>query len=64
MDSRYQSESFQNVRLIDVFVLGPAMISVALASNRVPTYLRIIVGIGGLLTIVFNGLNYLDTRKK
>lgn len=46
----------QLVRLIDVFILGPLMIR---ASRHLSGRERQLLAISGVLTIVFNGINYI-----
>lgn len=56
----------QNIRLFDVFVLGPAMIY---AGTRLDVRYRDTSGLGpfmaamGIATIVYNGRNYLRAAK-
>lgn len=47
----------QEVRLLDVFVLGPFMIGVALVSRPAPL-LRVLLGVVGVGTILYNLRNY------
>lgn len=47
------------VRLLDVFALGPAMIYVAYKAPNIPSWLRAFVGISGIGTIFYNGINLL-----
>ena len=49
----------QLVRLIDVFLLGPAMVVIALEAEDQPSWLRWFIGISGVCTTAFNGYNYL-----
>ncbi len=56
----------QWVRLLDVFVLGPFMIWYALATSGsgadspdLPTGAALALFIGGVLTILYNGINWL-----
>ena len=51
----------QWVRLLDVFVLGPFMIWYALATagdEGLPTGSALALLVGGILTIIYNGLNW------
>ncbi len=51
----------QWVRLLDVFILGPFMIWYALATagnEELPTGSALALLVGGILTIVYNGLNW------
>lgn len=49
----------QTVRLIDVFLLGPFMMVVA---KELSGWKRDALFVSGLLTIVYNGQNYLRYR--
>lgn len=55
----------QWVRLLDVFVLGPFMIWYALATaggggeSELPVGAALALFVGGVLTILYNGLNWL-----
>ena len=53
----------QAIRLIDIFLLAPAMIYVG-ASGEMPKWLRKWAVIGGVLTIVYNAQNYLRLTKE
>ena len=48
----------QVLRIIDVFILGPAMIYVG-TSGKVPKAWRKWATIGGVLTVLYNAQNYL-----
>ena len=61
-EDRLQSERYQNVRLIDVFVLAPAMIY-ASTYKQMPDYVRLILFVSGIATLWFNGSNYIDIEK-
>tara|TARA_R100001594_G_C3986486_1_gene251372 strand:+ start:152 stop:355 length:204 start_codon:yes stop_codon:yes gene_type:complete len=61
-DERLQSDRYQAVRLIDVFVLAPAMVY-ASTYKQMPDYVRLILFVSGVATLVFNGLNYLEIEK-
>lgn len=55
----------QWVRLVDVFVLGPFMIWYALMSagcEGVPAEAALVLLISGVLTITYNGTNWLAAR--
>ncbi len=49
----------QWVRLLDVFLLGPFMIWYALQSRGMPDVAVAVLFLSGVLTIVYNGVNYL-----
>jgi hypothetical protein len=51
----------QFVRLLDVFVLGPLMIYIA-AQYRIREPQRTALLVSGVLTILYNGANYLSIR--
>jgi hypothetical protein len=53
----------QEVRLLDVLVLGPLMIGVALMSRPAPV-LRVLLGAVGVGTILYNLHNYQLTREQ
>lgn len=58
----------QWVRLLDVFVLGPFMIWYALATvgcheNSLPPEAALVLLISGVLTIAYNGFNWLRIAK-
>jgi hypothetical protein len=55
-------EKSQLVRLMDVFVFGPLMISAA--AGQKSRYFAAALLLVGLGTIVYNGANYLETRRK
>lgn len=48
----------QTVRLVDVFLLGPFMMWAA-GQRTVPTWARDALWWSGLLTVIYNGRNYL-----
>lgn len=52
----------QETRLFDVLVLGPFMIGVALMSRPSPI-LRVLLGVAGVGTIIYNLRNYQLTRE-
>ena len=59
---RLQSDRYQHVRLLDVFVLAPAMVY-ASTYKQMPDYVRLILFVSGVATLVFNGQNYLEIEK-
>ena len=61
-EERLTSKRYQSVRLIDVFVLAPSMIY-ASTFKQIPDYVRLILFISGVCTLVFNGKNYMDIEK-
>lgn len=52
----------QNIRLLDVFFIGPIMIYGAYKSNMHPA-LRIALAVFGVCTIYYNGKNYLINKQ-
>ena len=52
---------YQYVRLLDVFVLAPAMVY-ASTNKSLPDSIRAILFISGIATAVFNGRNYLRIK--
>lgn len=55
------SDLFQAVRIVDVFVLGPAMVNLG---NRVGGPVGCFVAFAGVATIVFNGITFFDIEKR
>ena len=55
-------QGYQYVRVIDVFILAPAMI-IASTNRSLPEYLRVILFIAGVSTAAFNGVNYIKIEK-
>ncbi len=53
----------QNVRLVDVFALGPFMVWAASTRRRLPLTARLVLAASGAATIVFNGRNWLEVRR-
>lgn len=53
----------QETRLFDVLVLGPFMIGVALMS-RPPVLVRVLLGVAGAGTILYNLRNYQLTKER
>lgn len=49
----------QVIRLIDVFALGPFMVY---SARYLPKKYREVMAISGILTIVYNGKNYLEKK--
>ena len=63
IDERLSSKRYQFVRLIDVFVLAPTMVY-ASTFKSLPNYIRLILLVSGISTLVFNGINYVDIKKE
>jgi len=59
---RLVSDRYQHIRLVDVFVLAPAMVY-ASTFKQIPDYVRVILFVSGVATLVFNGKNYMDIEK-
>ena len=60
---RLTSERYQAVRLVDVFILAPAMVY-ASTFKQIPNYVRLILFVSGVATLVFYGQNYLEIEKE
>ncbi len=56
-----EDDLFQAVRLVDVFVLGPVMVSVGM---KTPGLVGKFLTVAGVLTVVFNGLTFLDIAER
>lgn len=54
----------QNVRLLDVFVIGPLMIYGGVTKSNLPKLLRFGLATIGVGTIFYNGRNYLLNKEK
>ena len=54
----------QWLRLWDVFVLGPVLIYAGGRKSNLPVGLRFIIATSGLLTIYYNGRNYLINQQQ
>jgi hypothetical protein len=54
--------SAQPIRLVDVFLLGPAMIWFGVKSKDMPVWARVFLGVSGAATMAFNGYNYIAVR--
>jgi hypothetical protein len=53
----------QNVRLIDVFALGPLMMWYAVRTSGMPEWARTALFASGALTVVYNGANWLAVER-
>lgn len=51
----------QQIRLIDVFFIGPLLIYVGYKYN-LPGYIKGLLIIIGVLTILYNGANYIENE--
>ena len=51
-------EKSQDIRLIDMFILGPFMVWYAFKSKEMNQFARLSLGVAGMLTILYNGSNY------
>lgn len=60
MISNCDSALFQAVRLVDVVLLGPAMVNIG---NRVRGPIGAFVAVAGIATIIFNGITFLEIEK-
>jgi len=54
----------QNVRLLDVFVLGPFLIRSGSVNSTLPQGVRSGLVLSGILTIIYNGVNYIENEKR
>lgn len=54
----------QGVRLVDVLVLGPFMVWVASRATTVPDWARAVLAVSGVLTVTYNGYNYLEKGRQ
>ena len=54
-----EGDKSQEIRLVDVFLLGPFMIWFGVASEGVPEWAGIFMIVFGVFTIVYNARNYL-----
>lgn len=53
----------QAVRLVDVFLLGPFMVWYAARSTGAPEWARAALTLAGVLTVTYNGRNYLEASR-
>lgn len=51
--------NIQTIRLIDVFLIGPAMMYVAVTAQGIPGTLRWFLAFTGLMTVIYNGHKYM-----
>lgn len=49
----------QEIRMVDVLLLGPFMLWMASRPAQTPPWARAVLGVAGLLTITYNGENWL-----
>lgn len=49
----------QQMRLIDVFLLGPFMVWFSAKASRMPELARVTLAVAGLLTSLYNGHHFL-----
>ena len=61
MNEQCDSELFQAVRIVDVFVLGPVMIR---AGRRFGGTVGAFLTLAGFATIAFNGLTFFDIENR
>ena len=55
------STTFQAIRIVDVFVLGPAMVQVG---RRIGGNIGGFIVLAGVATIIFNGLTFLNIERR
>jgi len=53
----------QNIRLVDVFFIGPFLIYMGNKAQRISPLQRNLIYAIGIATIVYNGKNYLKNKK-
>lgn len=49
----------QDVRLVDVFLLGPFMMWAGWEESGLPAWARTVLFVSGVATVYYNGRNYL-----
>lgn len=54
--------NIQTIRLVDVFLIGPAMMYVAATASGIPEPLRWFLAFSGIMTVIYNGNNYLKNQ--
>jgi len=54
----------QAIRVLDVVAIGPAMIWAGYKGTTLHPGLRAFLGITGVLTILYNGQNFLEQRRQ
>ncbi len=52
----------QWVRIFDVFVLGPLMLYIAYTAKGVRPIPKLVLGMSGLMTMLYNGQRYLQIQ--
>lgn len=52
----------QDVRWLDVYLVGPLILFAAGRDARLSNFWRVILGVTGLLTMIYNGENWRRTR--
>ena len=62
MDPRHGKS--QEVRLLDVFALGPFMMWYAIRSKDQPDWARAVLAFSGLMTSLYNGANYVRIKRQ
>lgn len=54
----------QQVRLIDVFVLGPLLAWAGWEKSTLPTWVRACLFLSGVATVWYNGRNYIEIERR
>ena len=54
----------QQVRLLDVFAIGPAMIYAGSAKSGLPESVKLLLLLSGIGTVMYNGANYVENKKR
>ena len=63
-DSRFDFEGafFQDMRLVDVALLGPFMVWCGWKGSKMPDWARVALAVSGVLTMAFNLRNYAQLK--
>lgn len=54
-----KGDRVQEIRLIDVFLLGPFMVWFGVTASGVAEWASVVMIVSGVFTVVYNGWNYL-----
>ena len=52
------------MRLVDVFILAPFMVYTGMKRSNLPAWIKAGMITGGVLTLIYNGRNYIINWKK
>lgn len=64
MTLNLKSRFFQNIRLIDVFILAPIMIRAGMKVKNRSQFEKSFLVTAGIATLIFNGLNYITIARE